>query len=91
MTSNQLIALNRKCRILQRIRAGESYRAIAASERVVYQTVSAIAVANGFRQRTRIDGRVIESRSELTPAQATWRAIGMALDAYNRRAGRAQQ
>lgn len=88
MTTSQLEALNRKTRILQRLQAGDTHRAIADDERVTRRFVSicadlaGIPVSRGERNsRTR---EAAESRN-------AWDEISRRLDLWNLAHGRTRK
>lgn len=49
MTSKQLESINRRKRVVDRIRSGEAYGSIAASENISHEYVSEIGISAGIR------------------------------------------
>lgn len=70
MTSKQLESLNRRTRILRRVRAGDPYHEIARDEGVMANWVSVLACEAGIRVSREEFGRRI--------SEGYWRSRGSA-------------
>ncbi len=83
MTTKQLDALNRKNRIIKRLQAGDTCRAIATDEGVVIQYVYKMGAREGLRYRVPSKPIVIPEMAGTQADQISWQRINAALDAWN--------